>query len=150
MLLRARACVAMFVILWTFSKKEAKTRLGKMTKPDRTKQLVCPCSVNSLLGKDSASPILHELNVQCAASTICTFFEEKIQTIWTGLEADENSSEYQPSFFVVENLSEFSPVIEDQLAKTISNCKPTSLSVDPIPTKIVLDCLDVLLPVLST
>ena len=104
--------------------------------------------VDSLLGNNSSSTILPELTDQCAASTLCAFFEEKIQTIWTGLEADENSSEYQPSFFVVENLSEFSPVIEDQLAKTISNCKPTSLSVDPIPTKIVLDCLDVLPPVL--
>ena len=45
-------------------------------------------------------------------------------------------------------LSEFSSVSEDQLAKIISKCKPTSSSVDPIPTKIVLDCLDVLLPVL--
>ena len=36
----------------------------------------------------------------------------------------------------------------DQLAKIISECKPTSSSVDPIPTKIVLDCLDALLTVL--
>ena len=47
----------------------------------------------SLLGKDSFSPILPELDHQCAASALCTFFEEKIQTIRTGLEAEENSSE---------------------------------------------------------
>ena len=104
--------------------------------------------VNSLLGKDSVSPIIPELNDQCAASTLCTFFDEKIQTIRTGLEAEEKCSEHQPSYFVGETLSEFSPVSEDQLAKIISNCKPTSQSVNPIPTKIVLDCLDVLLPVL--
>ena len=54
--------------------------------------------VNILLGKDSVSPMLHELDDQCAASTLCTFFEEKIQTIWTGLEAEENSSEHQLSY----------------------------------------------------
>ena len=102
--------------------------------------------VHSLLGKDSASFFLPELDDQCAASTLCTFFEEKIRTIRTGLEA-ENSSEHQPSYFVGKTPSEFSPVREDQLAKIISNCKPTSSSVDPIPTKIVLDCLDVLPPV---
>ena len=102
--------------------------------------------VNSLLGKDSVSPIIPELNDQCAASTLCTFSDEKIQTIRTGLEAEEKCSEHQPSYFVGETLSEFSPVSEDQLAKIISNCKPTSQSVNPIPTKIVLDCLDVLFP----
>ena len=103
--------------------------------------------VHSLLGKDSASFFLPELDDQCAASTLCTFFEEKIRTIRTGLEA-ENSSEHQPSYFVDETLSEFSPVCEDQLAKIVSKCKPTSSSVDSIPTKIVLDYVDVLLPVL--
>ena len=104
--------------------------------------------VNSLLSKDCASPFLPELDDQCAASTLCTFFEEKIRTIRTGLEA-ENSSEHQPSYFVGKTPSEFSPVREDQLAKIISKCKPTSQSVDPIPTKTVLDCLVGLLPVLA-
>ena len=66
-----------------------------------------------LLDKDSASPSLPEIDDQCAASTLCTFFEEKIHTIQTGLEAEENSSDHQPSYFVGETLSEFSPVCED-------------------------------------
>ena len=37
--------------------------------------------VNSLLGKDSATPILSELDDQCAVSALCTFFQEKILTI---------------------------------------------------------------------
>ena len=87
-----------------------------------------------LLDKDSASPSLPEIDDQCAASTLCTFFDEKIQTIRTGLEAEEKCSEHQPSYFVGETLSEFSPVSEDQLAKIKSKCKPTSTGVDPIPT----------------
>ena len=91
--------------------------------------------VNILLGKDSVSPMLHELDDQCAASTLCTFFEEKIRTIRTGLEA-ENSSEHQPFYFVGETLSEFSPVSEDQLGKIISNCKPTHRMSTPSPPKL--------------
>ena len=63
--------------------------------------------VNSLFGKDSAPPILPELENQYAASAFCTFFGEKTQTIRTGLEAAENSS-----YSVGETLSEFSPVSE--------------------------------------
>ena len=37
-----------------------------------------------------------------------------------GLEAEENSSEHQPSYSVGETLSEFSLVSEDQLVKIIS------------------------------
>ena len=47
--------------------------------------------VISLLGKDFASPILPALDDQCAASTLCTFFGEKITTIQMGLEDEENS-----------------------------------------------------------
>ena len=50
-------------------------------------------------------------------------------------------------YFAGEALSKFSPLSEDQTAKIISRCKPTSSSMDSIPTKVVLDCLDVLLPV---
>ena len=64
--------------------------------------------VNSLLGKDSASPILPELDDECTASTLYTLFEEKIQIIRTGLEAEENSREvHQPSYFVGETLPVF-------------------------------------------
>ena len=105
--------------------------------------IACCLTFNGL--NDSASPILPELDNQCAS----TFFEEKIQTIWTGLETEGNYSQHQPSYFVGETMSEFSPVSEDQLAKIISKCKPTSQSVDPIPTKTVLDCLVGLLPVLA-
>ena len=37
-----------------------------------------------------------------------TFFEEKIQTIRMGLEAEEKSSEHRPSYLVDETVSEFS------------------------------------------
>ena len=54
------------------------------------------------------------LSVQLALRTL---FEEKTQTIQTGLEAEENSSEHQPSYFVGETLSVISPVSENRLAK---------------------------------
>ena len=53
------------------------------------------------------SPLLPELDDECEASTLCTFFQEQIQTIRTDLEAEESSSEYQPSYFVGETLSVF-------------------------------------------
>ena len=101
--------------------------------------------VNNLLGKDLTSPVLPELSDQCAANTLSAFFEEKIEAIRAGLVAE---GVFYAFIFVGGTLSEFSPLTDDQLAKIISNCKPTSCSVDLIATRIVLDCKDILLPVL--
>lgn len=45
-------------------------------------------------------------------------------------------------------MSDFLPVTQDQLMQIIEKSRPTSCASDPIPTKLLLDCLDILLPVL--
>ena len=61
---------------------------------------------------------------------------------------DGISSRVQPPAFTGKFLFRFKPTTEEQLRKVILKSKPASSSVDPIPTKIALDCLEILLPVI--
>ena len=45
-------------------------------------------------------------------------------------------------------LSHFTPVTEEQLRNVISRSKLTSACVDPILAEIIMDCLDILIPVI--
>ena len=104
------------------------------------------CIVNKLLGKDSVSPVLPEMEDQAAADALSAFFADKIKTI-----RESFTDDVQPSIeddFVGTPLTHFEPVTDDQLRKIIRRCNATSSSVDPVPTKIVIEHLDILLPVL--
>ena len=79
------------------------TQTVRRAKPDHIQSVLDTAGTGSqkmfsevygLLGTDSASPNLPEFDDQCAARTLCTFYEEKIQTIRTALEAEKNSSEH--------------------------------------------------------
>ena len=52
-----------------------------------------------------------------------------------------------PSVLSGEVLSHFTPVTEEQLRNVISRSKLTPACADPIATKIVMDCLCILIPV---
>jgi hypothetical protein len=103
--------------------------------------------VDRLLGKEVDSPVLPELTEQDAANALSAFFIEKIETIRSGFGDSSDLPHVEPTF-VGQPLTCFQPVSEDQLRKIISKANATSSDVDPVPTKIVLACLDILLPVL--
>jgi hypothetical protein len=103
--------------------------------------------VNRLLGKEVDSPVLPELSEQDAANTLSAFFIEKIETIRSGFGDSSDLPHVEPTF-VGQPLTCFQPVSEDQLRKIVSKANATSSDVDPVPTKIVLACLNILLPVL--
>ena len=103
--------------------------------------------VNDLLGKKSAPLVLPDLSSELAAATLCSYFNDKVETIRQsfGERCDLSAVE---NVFVGTPLEELFPVSHEQLSHLIMSSKPTYSIVDPIPTKIVLDCLSVLLPVL--
>ena len=64
-----------------------------------------------------------------------------------GFIVSEETYASDPSVFNGKVLSHFTLVTEEQLRNVIYRSKLTSACVDPIPTKIVMDCLDILIPV---
>ena len=103
--------------------------------------------VQNLLGKNELSPILPDMSSEQAAEALNEFFNEKVETIRNSFDNHTTPPTVEKSFSGI-SLSNFLPVSEEQLRRLISVSKPTSSIVDPIPTKIVLDCLEILLPVL--
>ena len=103
--------------------------------------------VNKLLGKDASPPIFPDLEDRTAADLLTTIFKEKISAIREGLTDSEESYASDPFVFRGEVLSHFIPETEEQLRNVISRSKLTSARADPIPTKMVINCLDNFIPV---
>ena len=85
------------------------------------------------------------------ANDIGDFFAKKIECIRQGLDSaptyDNPTSELQ----IIPNvqLDSFKSLTEDEVNQIISNSSKKSCSLDPMPTHLVVDCLDVLLPVIT-
>ncbi|PVD23037.1 hypothetical protein C0Q70_16299 [Pomacea canaliculata] len=104
--------------------------------------------VNGLLGKDVTQPVLPEMDDQTAASTLSAYFEDKIKTIMDSFSDSVDTVEQTSDLFCGTPLSNFQPVTEDELLKLVRRCRPTTSVDDPIPTSVLLQHLDILLPVL--
>ena len=75
------------------------------------------------------------------------FFQWDIPTTREGLTDSEQSYASDPSVISGEGLFHFTPMTEEQLRNVISRSKLTSARADPIPTKMVINCLDNFIPV---
>ncbi|PVD19467.1 hypothetical protein C0Q70_19956 [Pomacea canaliculata] len=85
---------------------------------------------------------------QIAASTLSAYFEDKIKTIMDSFSDSVATVEQTSDLFCGTPLSNFQPVTEDELLKLVRRCRPTTSVDDPIPTSVLLQHLDILLPVL--
>jgi hypothetical protein len=108
--------------------------------------------VDGLLGKDSSSPVMPDLDTTTAANSLAEYFVNKIKSIRDNLVSPDpvvaDTSFCVP--FSGDPLSVFVPVTPDELSKVIASSKPTSSTVDPVPTQTVLSNLDILLtPILT-
>ena len=102
--------------------------------------------VNDLLGKRSETPVLPDMSSEKAAETLSKFFTDKVEKIRKSFE-ERDSLPLVDDVFAGIPLVELIPVCEEGLKRIILSSKPTYSTVDPIPTKIVLTCMDILLPV---
>ncbi|PVD20251.1 hypothetical protein C0Q70_20748 [Pomacea canaliculata] len=108
--------------------------------------------VNSLMGKNGTSPVLPEVDVKSAADQLSSFFVNKITEISAGLESaacelPECEEDYSVPFAGVP-LTSFTCIDESYLRKLVARSTKTSCAVDPVPTKFILQLLDILFPVI--
>ena len=103
--------------------------------------------VNDLLGKKCETPVLPDMTSEKAAETLSNFFTDKVEKI-RKIFGEQDDLPAVDNVFVGTPLAEIVPVTEEGLKRIIMASKPTSSTVDPIPTKIMLECMDILLPVL--
>ena len=86
------------------------------------------------------------------ANQLRTFFIQKIETIGSSLDnmaqglpafPDDHAPVSPPSF------SKFSPLTEEKVRKLINSSKKKSCTLDPMPTSLVMDYIDLLLPIIT-
>ena len=108
--------------------------------------------VDSLLGKDTPSTVLPNVDEKTASQTISNYFVDKINVISSDLESAASLLPPNDSDSVLEtkgsSLCNFKPVDEAIVKKIISKSRKTSCHLDPVPTKFLLQFLEVLLPII--
>ena len=86
------------------------------------------------------------------ANQLGTFFVQKIETIDSKL---DNMAQGLPSplndYATVppSSFSKFNPLTEEKVRKLIGSSAKKSSNLDPMPTPLVMDCIDVLLPIMT-
>ena len=109
--------------------------------------------VDNLLGKDTNTSVLPNLNEKVASQKISEYFVEKINVISSELDAAASNlpscdKDIETTETSGSSLCVFDQVDENSVKKIISKSKKTSCHLDPAPTKFLLQFLDILLPII--
>lgn len=106
-----------------------------------------------LLGEESSSPLPQHNSAKDLAEAFSSYFCSKITTIRDDLDAIPAVDSNQPfpdMVCDVQTLSDFTPTTEEEVRKLIMGSASKSCDLDPIPTWLLKDCLELLLPLLTS
>ena len=108
-------------------------------------------NVNNLLNKKKSTALPQHDSAEDLCNRMATFFSEKIKIIHEGLaELQTETIHLEPDqVFNATCLNDFDLVTEEEVNKIIKKAASKSCCLDPIPTQLVKECLDVLLPLIT-
>jgi hypothetical protein len=112
-------------------------------------KFLCILIIDTLLHRKNTSPLPNHKSAQDLADNFLTFFDEKIKTIRASLETMDVTNTETVNSSLTSNLSNFSSISEEAVRKIIVNAKSTSCALDPIPTALLKQCLDAVVPVIT-
>ena len=102
--------------------------------------------VNNLVGRVNVNPY-PEGTDEHLANEFADFFINKIETIWNKLNQSEKFIPTDKED--MSELSEFQLTDDEFVRKIIMKSKPTTCPSDPIPTKLIKENIDILLPIIT-
>lgn len=105
--------------------------------------------IDKLLNKSDRSDTLPDMLEQEAAEAFSNYFSSKIEKIRQGFPDQTNATQPQHSNSQSDVLACFHLLSEEQVLKLLNRANPTTAVVDPIPTQLMLEFVDTLLPVLT-
>ena len=81
----------------------------------------------------------------------CKFFEDKVVSLRRDLDSlTATNATFQTQPFTASSFSNFQPVSEETVRKTIAGSSPKTCDLDSIPTPLLIECLDIILPSLTS
>ena len=108
--------------------------------------------VNKLMDRDLSKNIIPHIKPDdVTADEFKTFFKEKVETIYTEIESNIPCSPKTDKIpdFACTPWSKFVPINQQHLKDTICEINKKDCEEDPIPLKILLQCLDELEPIIT-
>ncbi|WP_419615719.1 reverse transcriptase family protein [Thiolapillus sp.] len=103
---------------------------------------------NSMLGKNFSSPLPSAFDSDDLPTVFSEYFTEKIRTIRNNF-PPPNPTVSSVASFTGDPLQTFDPVTDDFVLKIIKSTPAKSCELDPIPTTLLYDNLDILLPTIT-
>ena len=108
---------------------------------------------NKLLSRSKSSPIPTAMPLEKLPDLFSQFFLDKVENIRD--QFDSNTPVNSPSPFNYDTvfhgttLTSFKPITADSLWSLLKKSSPKSCALDPIPTPLLFECLDAVMPVLT-
>ena len=94
--------------------------------------------------KDVTLPTLYSITT--LPNMFCQYFIQKVADLRKHLDLSNITSYANDNVQTAFAFESFDPISEDELRKLILSSKPTTCPLDPIPTPLLFECLDILLP----
>ena len=106
---------------------------------------------DKLLGRNIALPLPTRVSMECLSRLFSTFFRDKVAKIREHIDSETTTHELPSSYshdveYQHTPFTSFEPVTTEYLLSVVTKCVPKSCDLDPMPTSVLLDCLDVVLP----
>ncbi|WP_419591906.1 hypothetical protein, partial [Thiolapillus sp.] len=101
-----------------------------------------------MLGKNFSSPLPSAFDSDDLPTVFSEYFTEKIRTIRNNF-PPPNPTVSSDASFTGDPLQTFDPVTDDFVLKIIKSTPAKSCELDPIPTTLLYDNLDILLPTIT-
>ena len=130
--------------LWKKAVRQAKREYykSKLDNSYSCKQLFGFC--NELLGKVKSNPFPTNIDTHSLSNKFACYFDQKIKTIRDNLDIHDTVEVFEP--FIGQSLESFHEVSEDFIKSLILKAPCKNCDLDPLPTSLLIDCIDVLLP----
>ena len=125
-------------------KAKSKFYLSEINSAASRKSLFAIC--NKLLGLKELAPFP---NIYLIDQLPAIFLINKVKLIRTSLDHHKLQTQVSTTQISLTIFDSFHPVTITQLHNMIKSSKPTSWALDPIPTSLLLECLDDILPTLT-
>ena len=109
---------------------------------------------DKLLGRHKSSPLPTTISLDCLPGQFSTYFHDKVAIIRNQLDCGTSQALALPYNHDIEfqqtPFTSFQPITIDYLHSLITKCAPKSCELDPIPTSLLLECLDAVLPTMTS
>ena len=109
---------------------------------------------DKLLGRHISSPFPTTISLDCLPGKFSSYFHNRVAIIKNQLNCGTKHALASPYNHDIEfqqtPFTSFQPITTNYLHSVVTKCAPKSCELDPIPTSLLLECLNTVLPTMTS